>query len=44
LFLVLLLKLKIMIMNDTKIMIATFGLVVTFMGILLWVWGMKAGF
>jgi hypothetical protein len=34
---------KIKIMNDTKIMIATFGLVVTFMGVLFWLWTLKAG-
>jgi len=31
-------------MNDTKIMITTFGIVVTFMGVLFWAWSMKAGF
>lgn len=31
-------------MSDTKIMAATLGIVVTFMGVLFWAWSMKAGF
>jgi hypothetical protein len=31
-------------MNDTKIMVATFGVIVAFMGVLYWAWSMKAGF
>jgi hypothetical protein len=31
-------------MSDTKIMVATFGVVVVFMGVLYWAWSMKIGF
>lgn len=31
-------------MSDTKIMVATFGVVVAFMGLLYWAWSMKIGF